>query len=150
MNNNYEINNETLAIIPISYNETKILERDSEYIIKEKAFKIMDYSCKYYGSSYNGRVQGTKNIINFEYKLPVIVEDSSGIIFFPTESPDSLNCIWLSFKNIKSVEKNNGNGVVIFDNNFKLELDISFNSLNSQIFRSSLLISKLDLRRKRV
>ena len=36
----------------------------------------MDDSCKYFGSSYQGRYEGTKNLIGMNYKLPIIIEES--------------------------------------------------------------------------
>ena len=60
---NYEINNETLAIIPIDENKTKILEVNNEYIIEKSPYKIMENSCSYFGSSLQGRLAGSKNML---------------------------------------------------------------------------------------
>ena len=35
------------------------------------------------------------------------IEETNEIIFFPTESSKSANCIWISLNNIKSYEKSN-------------------------------------------
>ena len=53
--NNYEINNRTLAIIPIKNKISKIIEIDGEFYVNENPIKIIDNSCKYFGSSYEGR-----------------------------------------------------------------------------------------------
>ena len=44
----YEINEETMAIIPINYYQTLVKEIDNEYIIDKKAYEIMEDSCEYY------------------------------------------------------------------------------------------------------
>ena len=60
---NYEINYDTQLLLPINENKTKIIEQDNEYIIEENINKIMEHSCEYFGSSYEGRKEGTKKII---------------------------------------------------------------------------------------
>ena len=77
---NYEINEGTLAILP-SEKQSKVLEDRGEYIIPNTPFEIMDYSCKYFGSSYEGRKEGTKAILDINYKVPIVVENSRNIIF---------------------------------------------------------------------
>ena len=72
---NYEINEGTLAILPLE-KESRVLEDRGEYKIPKKPFEIVDYSCKYFGSSYEGRKEGTKAILDINYKVPIIVENS--------------------------------------------------------------------------
>ena len=63
--NNYEINEGTLAIMSEDRGKSKILEDGNNYIINQKPYNIIDHSCKYFGSSYEGRKQGSKEIIGF-------------------------------------------------------------------------------------
>ena len=79
----YEVNEETLAVIGMGKNQSKILERGTEYFVEDSAYEVMDYSCQYFGSSYLGRVDGSKKMLGANYKLPIIVEESSELIFFP-------------------------------------------------------------------
>ena len=75
---NYEINEGTLAVMPDTNDsrKSKILEDRKEYIIDSKPYEVMDYSCKYFGSSYEGRKEGTKAVLDINYKVPIIVENS--------------------------------------------------------------------------
>ena len=98
----YEITEETCALIAINNECTKIIELDDEIIIKNSTSKILDYSCKYYGSSYLGRKEGSMNILKNIYKIPIIVEESRNIIFFPISSKRQNDTTWISLKNIKS------------------------------------------------
>ena len=52
---NYEISRGTLAIVPNEGNSSMIYEDETQYIVPEKPFKIMEDSCKYFGSTYEGR-----------------------------------------------------------------------------------------------
>ena len=71
----YEINKETLAVVGINKKTTKVLEKSREYIINDIAYEVMEHSCQYFGSSYGGRVEGSKKMIDSNYKLPIIVEE---------------------------------------------------------------------------
>lgn len=62
INSNYEINSETLAIISLDNGTSKIIEKDYTVEISCNHLKIIDNSCKYFGSSYTGRFEGTKKI----------------------------------------------------------------------------------------
>ena len=139
---NYEINEGTLAIIAKENASSKILEDDREYVINSTPYEIMDYSCKYFGSSLEGRKEGTKAILNIEYKVPIIVENSMNLIFFPTNSPDSADCIWISLKNIKTIKEDDFNSTrIIFNNDIEITIPISKRTIENQIFRAS----RLDL-----
>ena len=139
---NYEINNDTLAVISLDDNNSNVLEGEYEYNINSNAYEIMDESCRYFGSSYNGRKDGTKSILGIEYKVPIIIEDSKNIIFFPTSSPREKDCIWISLKHIKKLEKINYNQTrIIFNNNKELIVPVSYRSIENQILRATRLES---------
>lgn len=134
---NYEIGTNTLAVVGIGDNVSRVVELDNEIIINSNAYEIMDHSCCYYGSSYMGRTQGSKEILKCEYKLPIIVEESREIIFFPTESPRVQACIWLSLESIANVEGNSKECTIIFINGAKLKIYRSKYSIQNQIYRAT-------------
>lgn len=133
----YEINSKTLAIIPIDNEVSKVLEGESVYYIKKTPTEIIDHSCRYFGSSYLGRFEGTKHILGFNYKAPIIIEETKRIIFFPTASPRLSNCAWINLHNIKSYTKDYKKSIILFKNGSKVRLEISYNSLENQIFRAT-------------
>lgn len=147
MINNYEINYETLAIIPIDYKKSKIIEKDNILIINKSTTEIVDDSCKYFGSSFIGRQEGTKNLIGVNYKTPIIIEESKEIIFFPTSSPRFDNCFWISLNNLENYTKIDNKTIVNFKNGQVLELNISYGSLENQILRATRLESMLRKRK---
>ena len=56
----YEINKDTCAILNLNNEVTKVVENNQEYLIPKTTFEVMEDSCAYYGSSYEGRLKGTK------------------------------------------------------------------------------------------
>lgn len=134
---NYEINEDTYVIIGEKFGRTKVIEKEKQYEVVEDAYKIMDDNCKYYGSSYYGRVESSKSILNCSYKLPVIVEESSCMIFFPLKSTLLDDCTWINLNSIKYIEKVGSKSKITFINNEEMIFDISKLSLENQIYKSS-------------
>lgn len=143
----YEINEETLAVISISEKKAKVLEQNKEYLVEKSAYEIMDDSCKYFGSSYEGRVSGAKSMLEANYKLPVIVEESRKMIFFPTESPLLPKCMWISLKHYDHMVNDDTCTKIYFKNGTVINTNISKASLNNQVLRSTRLESILNYRR---
>ncbi len=139
----YEINAATLAIIPLDEETSKVYELEEEYVVNKSSNSIIRESCAYYGSSYKGRCEGTKFLTGIKAKYPIIVEESRNIIFFPTASSRTAQCCWIALNQIKSYDKHKKVGRISFMNNKKIDLDISYYSLENQICRAIMLKSKL-------
>ena len=134
----YEINKGTLAIMPNENQSSLVYEDDERFLIHQSPFQIMEESCKYFGSTYEGRKDSARSILGAEYKVPVIVEDTDNLIVFPTTSPKSDDCIWISLKRVKNFERiDNSNTRVIFDNNREIIVPVSYRTLENQISRAS-------------
>ena len=72
----YEINKDTYAVMSVNEGISKILEKDDEYFVNKNSYEVMEDSCSYYGSSCEGRIKGTKQILGSNYKVPIVVEES--------------------------------------------------------------------------
>lgn len=134
----YEITYDTQLIIPESKNSSKIIEFDSEYVVENDVNSIMEHSCEYFGSSMDGRKDGTKKLIGVTHKAPIIVEESRQIIFFPTKSPENDDCIWVNLNSIDKYYKiGPKSSEILFKNGIKVSFDVSFGSLSNQILRAT-------------
>lgn len=137
MDNKYEINKDTLAVISLKSGKTKIIEYDREFTLNDKAYEVMEHSCGYFGSSYEGRVVGSKKILGSTYKVPVIVEESNDLIFFPTTSPDVKECSWFSLNSVDSIIKNKRTTQICLKNGKKISVSVSKNSIENQLLRAT-------------
>ena len=99
----------------------------------------MEDSCEYYGSTYKGRLAAAKKILNSSYKIPIIIEESENIIFFPTKSSLLEDCCWINYNFIKKYEKIGNKVMITFQNNEEIEIDMSKLSLDNQISRATML-----------
>ena len=134
----YEVSNGTLAIVPNEEKSSLVYEDDERFIIEQSPFRIMEESCKYFGSTYEGRKDSAKAILGAEYKVPIVVEDGNNLVVFPTTSPHSSECVWISLKRIKKFEKIDAcNTKIIFDNNKEIIVPCSYRSIENQVSRAS-------------
>ncbi len=137
----YEINEDTLYILPTGENSCRVVEKSDEYKVFSSAYDVMDHSCMYFGSSMDGRLSGSKNVLGSIYKVPIVVEESMSIIFFPTSSVNSSKNIWISVNNIVSYEKFGKKTRIFFRNNKDFIVDIPYYSVKNQVVRCAMLES---------
>ena len=104
----YLAENETIEEMEIKATE-KLIEKTKTFVVDLTPMKIIENSCAYFGSSYQGRFLGTKNLIGISHKAPIIIEESREIIFFPTNSPRIYECAWISLKNLQNYKKGKDN-----------------------------------------
>ena len=135
---NYEITYDTEMIIPLSNNESKVIEKDDEYIVEQNTLKILEHSCEYFGCSLEGRKEGTKKILGITHKSPIIVEESRKIIFFPTNSPERKDCAWINLEKIDKYYKvDKKTSSILFKCGKLVNLNITYGSLTNQILRAT-------------
>ena len=139
----FEINYFTLAIVPIYMGGnviySKIHQEKEIYICKLSPLMIIKRSCDFFCCSYEGRRDGTRKLMNYNHKLPIIIDDNS-IYFFPTHSPNNSECAWISFQNILDAKESEGSEVIItFRNLQKIMVNVSLHTINNQIMRTNAL-----------
>lgn len=147
--NDYQINVDTFVIIPIGKNKSKVYENGEILIVNKSSFKIIEDSCLYFGSSYDGRRFATKNLIGIDMKIPIIVEESRNIIFFPTSSCIRDNSIWISYQNLLKYSKFNDLVTTLYFKNSKgIKVGCKYNLIDNQVIRC-IKLEKILLDRKK-
>ena len=146
----YQINSKTLAIIPINRKQTKVFEDDMILVINKSTRKIIQENCEYFGSSYEGRKKGTMDLLGVTHKAPILIEESNNIIFFPTSSPRLNDCGWISLNNLESNRSYDDDSIIEFNNQMKLQVNVSNKVIENQVLRATRLESLLTKRKKKI
>lgn len=134
----YEINKGTYCLIQNSNKTTTVLEEKNEYEIEKNIHKIVDDSCRNFGSSLKGRVDGTINLTGIKYKSPIVVSEYLSIIMIPTGSTRGEICHWISLSSIKRIERSKyDNTIIVFNNDKKIELDVSYFAMQNQFAKAT-------------
>ena len=144
----YEIDLSTVMLIGIDEFYTKIITLENEFIVNIDSKKIIDNSCKFFGSSLTDRINMTKRLINIKSKSPIIIEESRNIIFFPLKSVRDKVNIWVSFNNLEKFIKSDNKTVFYFKNNKQIIIDFSYYIIDNQVTRSLMLDYELKKRRE--
>lgn len=128
-------------IKPVLQNDqiySEIYELEGRFLSKERPLKIIKRSCEYFGSDYEGRRKGTKQLINITHKAPIMIDPITSIYFFPTTSPNQLNCIWIAHEHVLSHRPGENNSTIVtFQNNTEHTLPLSARSFGTQLSRTS-------------
>lgn len=143
----YEVNPFTMFIKPIAYGSkiySEIFEVEDEFLSPFKPLDIIRNSCEYYGSDYEGRRNGTKQLVGYSHKLPIAIDPTNRIFFFPTTSPSRQECIWISHEHVKDYERvNPQETLILFNNNQSYKFPVSCSTIISQLERTAYLRTKL-------
>ncbi|WLR42869.1 competence protein ComK [Bacillus carboniphilus] len=141
----YQANRYSMAILPFNCDKglfTRIIEFEKDIYVKKSPKQVVDDSCKYFGSSYEGRRIGTKELMRITHKPPIMVDAGTNIFLFPTTSSHRSQCAWLSHHYILCYETGDYNQTLItFKNKQQLLLEMSLSSFENQLFRTAQLKS---------
>lgn len=152
----YEITPLTLAITAVKQKDgsyvTEILELQVKYRTSITPTKLIELACGYFGSSLKGRIDGTPQVSQMTYKVPIVIEPSSNMYFFPTASPRNKSCSWISHSHIRTVNPLNDSKSceIEFINGQKLILDVSYGQILNQMQRTAQFRYALETRTKRM
>ncbi|MFD1739145.1 competence protein ComK [Bacillus salitolerans] len=145
----YEISPYTMAVLPEVTERglySRIMEIETSYIVAMKPIEIMDRSCRFFGSSLQGRREGTREIMGITHKAPIVIDPSNYIYFFPTLSPSREQCAWISHAYVKSIKATEHQTTLQFSNHELIDLSISKGSLENQLYRTAQLRATLSSR----
>lgn len=146
----YEVSPFTMMIMPITYGSktySKIFELEDQLVSPFKPFEIVKKSCEYFGSSFEGRREGTRRLTHITHKAPIAIDPTNSIYLFPTTSPNRSQCIWLSHKHIVTYKRlDSGSTLVTFRNKQMHTIPISHASFGNQLQRTTFLQAKLTQR----
>lgn len=149
----YEINASTLCLIEMNNGNTYIIEENDEFEVAANIHKIVDESCRSFGSSLEGRLSGTTKLTNTRYKAPILVSEYLDIILFPTGSRRGEICHWISFNSIKDYDDLNDKNskyksFIRLSNDKIINLEITKNILKNQLNKCAMLKHCLNLKNK--
>lgn len=144
----YEIDLSTVMLIGIDDYKTKVITLDGEFMVDSDSKKIVDNSCKFFGSCLVDRVNMTRRLVNIKSKAPIVIEESRNIIFFPLKSIRDKCNIWISFNNLEKYVKFGNKTTFVFKNKKQVIIDFSYYIIDNQVTRSLMLDYELKKRRE--
>jgi len=123
--------------------KTKVYEKDNEpFIADHPPREIIEHSCLYYFSTYEGRKISTKALTNIRHKPPIVIDPVTGVYFFSTHSDTNLQNRWISLQHFRGCEAyEKESTMVTFSGGREVILPISKQSFHQQYLKSASLYS---------
>ncbi len=136
---NYIINENTMAIIPYGKKKSIVYEQERFFIVKKTPNVIIRKSCIANGFSLEARYDLTFELTGYKYKAPIIVDETLGLVFFPTCSPRLKKVEWVALNHIKTFSDNRirKSTYITFNNDKTIEFKESLNIMKNQILRAT-------------
>ena len=107
----YRITKRTVAILPC-YDMMKqsiiVLEDGSTIMTPLRPYQLLQLSCRQYNSSIEERIVTAKRVASVKGKVPIVIEPSLGLVFFPTKSPKRDDCEWYAWSHMIDVLEEDG------------------------------------------
>ncbi|WP_226576814.1 competence protein ComK [Halobacillus litoralis] len=140
--NEYEINPQTMALVAKEKEGgqvfTEVKERNQCFEVPLCPSAIVDNSCRYFASSLDGRLAGTKQLTSYTHKPPIVISEAMGIYFFPIISPKRKECSWVAHKYIRSYKgEHNKTTTVQFANGLSINFPVSDGMFANQVQRTA-------------
>ncbi len=132
----YIICDKTLAVIGLDYHSSEIVEKDRTFVVERCWQDVLNDSCLYYSSSLQGRIEGSRAILNKEYKVPILLQEGDKLIYFPVGNQTNYNCVWISLKHLDHYTVMAGKIKVIFLENQHIIVTSGEESFENQLLKA--------------
>lgn len=144
----------TMALIP-QYTNTghlhcTVVGMFGENTVEENPLNVLNESCEYYGSSFDGRLKAAQQILEGKKNLPIMVSITLEYCMIPLASPMKKDTAWVSYRHIERIIPKGPNSIIIFSNHIKLEVNITKDVLEDRMNKAARLISTYHFRQKRM
>ena len=118
-------------------NGTLIVEKNKKFNVEMECFKLLKKSCRWYGNSYNIQRDFIIDKFNYYIKTPIVMSNSDKLLFFPTTTPSSKECIWVCYNNVDRYVKtdNKDYTIIYFKGGKVLNIKASYTTMDNQITR---------------
>ncbi|MEM5016545.1 MULTISPECIES: competence protein ComK [Metabacillus] len=137
----YIANRFTMAILPDPHMGklySRVIETEKEIAVKLSPQEIVGKSCMYFGSSYEGRKAGTRDLMGITHKPPIVIDPGNYMFFFPTLASTRSQCAWISHAHIQHYTASDfDNTEVLFTNGLIETIPVSSSSFENQLYRTA-------------
>ena len=127
-----------------------LIIKDNKLINKSKSEEInnslqfLNDLCIKHGSTYKGRIDACKRLLNINQKVPLLISELTLEIWFPILSAKNKNNIWLNYNEILSYKGIENNKTIIkFKNGYRYEIEYNSRIIKNQMMRCEELIRKM-------
>lgn len=143
----YRITKRTVAILPcfdMMKQSQIILEDGTDISTPLRPYQLLQLSCRQYNSSIEERIFIAKRVAGVKGKVPVVIEPTSGLVFFPTKSPKREDCEWYAWSHVREIVtvEGNPNGLIVTTDGRRIQTNATAYVLKNQIKATGELVAR--------
>ena len=112
--------------------------------IKNSLIMYINRLCLEDGSTYQGRLEYSKHILN-NHKNPIYINDDC--VLMPTHSTRKYECTFINFFMITNIKECNSKTQIVFQNGTSVLVPVSMKILKNQMKRTTFLIQTIQKRK---
>ncbi|MCR5230711.1 MAG: competence protein ComK [Solobacterium sp.] len=127
--------------------KTVCLRKDRIMVEEDrKPADILDDLCRRLGSGLKGRTDSAASLLNIVKKIPVLVSEDIGLIYFPVTSPaNDPECLWICYNEVVDIYSyGNDRTEVVLCGGIDIIVNASRRSVRMQLKRCEEYIRKLN------
>ncbi|MEH6941349.1 competence protein ComK [Bacillus sp. JJ722] len=119
--NNYCINQNTIALIPLFTSKGElycyVIEGELRFIVRKSPMQIIEDSLLRYGGDYKGAVKAAKYHLGSRYMVPIKISGLYQIYIMPDQSPKNDGCVWVAIQHVIDFMKEDKNKTRVYLSN---------------------------------
>ena len=109
--------------------------------------KLIDQNLRYYGSSLQGALDGSRMILGEISMQPIVVNEKLDLYWFPSKSPTHVDCVWFALHNVAEYEAFSKTKTLVFlTDGSSIIIEVSEWSFDKRIQRAYKLRCKMEVR----
>ncbi len=108
---------------------------ESILFYKGKPSEVLERWANQYGLGISGSISAFKTRLSIKQKIPVLIDPFHQVYFFPTLSPQALDCHWINVTQVKNIKAFGLSSIIKFKDEQSLTIPIGRRSLIKQIKR---------------
>ena len=142
--NYYLITKNTVLVMSVGISCCRVYELGNTFDVNMSLKDILELSCIHYGSSFEGRLKASKYYLNYNYKLPIIIDEYKNIIVFPTKTYGDIYNSIVCVNKILDYEKKDNNVVIYLKEGTNIKINDSYKIFENQYFKALKLKMRLE------
>ncbi|WP_166805837.1 competence protein ComK [Jeotgalibacillus sp. R-1-5s-1] len=146
----YTINAATMMLSPVikegALTGTVVYEKGSPpFEVDQTPISIIEHSCLYYFSTYEGRKTSSRILTQISHKPPIVIDPVTSVYFFSTHADSNPSNHWISLTHVIAVGSSNSSAeaLVTLSGNVEIKLPLSRNAMHQQYLKAAVLSWKL-------
>lgn len=108
---------------------TVLCKDDVQVVIKQPLQSLLNQWCMLHGSTLEGRRKAACANLYITQKAPILISEITRDIFFPTSALRNQKCIWINYRGVEDITREERSTRIIFRNGSELLIELEIRAI---------------------